>query len=58
MCVFSDGAGVMGGVEGVIIYVFGLKDLEQLATHAVIKHIPIHSYSVIIDSLHFKILDL
>lgn len=33
----------MGGVERVIIYVFGLNDLEQLATHAVIKHM--HSYS-------------
>lgn len=42
-CVY--GAGVMGGVERVIIYVFGLKDLEQLATPAVIKHMPIHSYS-------------
>lgn len=47
----------MGGVERVIIYVFGLNDLEQLATLAVIKHMPIHSV-VIINSLRFKILDL
>lgn len=46
----------MGGVERVIIYVFGLNDLEQLATLAVIKHMPIHS--VVKNSLRFKILDL